>query len=370
MEFEKVLDELKTLKDIRPEICEKIKSHNLPVIIFGAGGMAKEVTNELKKFGVEVAGYAIDEKYYAPNKTYLERPIYNFAELSATPDKYVFVLGTSDYLNNGVRSGEFLNDEKIIRYVLYATDAYELQADFVSQNKNKFEETLNLLADDLSRETLIAYLKLKISRDVSYNYKVFVANTYFNVLTNGVLTRKTNRGGARFLDCGAFNGDTIGKFINWSGGNYEKIFAIEANPINFAELEKFIAAKNFKNVVSINCGAWNKTATLIFSADNADSAVSTEGKIQINADTIDNILSGEEINFIKLVVQGSELAALQGATETIKKFKPTLAICAYVRAEDLITLPQFIKNLNLGYKLYLRKHEQVTPHALILYAIP
>ena len=173
------------------------------------------------------------------------------------------------------------------------------------------------------------------------------------------------------MDCGAFNGDTVEKFIDWSGGNYSKIFAIEADPVNFVALEKFISEKNYKNVVPVNCGAWNEKTTLYFSdTNNQSSAVSTDGKIKIAADTIDNITGGEKINFIKMDIEGAELAALQGAAETIKNFNPTLAICAYHKAEDLITLPQFIRSLNPDYKFYLRKHTLVMDTEMVLYAIP
>ena len=173
------------------------------------------------------------------------------------------------------------------------------------------------------------------------------------------------------MDCGAFNGDTVEQFINWCGGNYDKIFAVEADPVNFAELEKFIDAKNYKNVVPVNCGVWNEKTTLTFSdSNNTGSAISGSGNIKIDTDTIDNITGGEKISFIKMDIEGAELEALQGAAETIKKFKPTLAICAYHKAEDLITLPQFIKSLNPDYKLYLRKHTLAIDTELVLYAIP
>lgn len=38
-------DELKSLPSIRPIVAEKIKSHNLPVIILGAGDGARNITN-------------------------------------------------------------------------------------------------------------------------------------------------------------------------------------------------------------------------------------------------------------------------------------------------------------------------------------
>jgi len=61
------------------------------------------------------------------------------------------------------------------------------------------------------------------------------------------------------------------------------------------------------------------------------------------------------------------LNALIGASETIQKFKPKLAICAYHKGDDLITLPQFIRSLDPNYKLYLR-HCTPTWAETVLYA--
>ena len=68
-------------------------------------------------------------------------------------------------------------------------------------------------------------------------------------------------------------------------------------------------------------------------------------------------------------IEGSELAALEGAKKTIEKFNPVLAVCVYHKKEDLITLPQFIKNLNCNYNFYLRHHSHLDVE-LVLYAIP
>lgn len=67
-------------------------------------------------------------------------------------------------------------------------------------------------------------------------------------------------------------------------------------------------------------------------------------------------------------IEGSELMALKGAEQTIRRFKPKLAICVYHRVEDLITIPQYIKSLNPDYNLYFRKY---WPNAVdaVLYAI-
>ena len=55
-------------------------------------------------------------------------------------------------------------------------------------------------------------------------------------------------------------------------------------------------------------------------------------------------------------IEGAEIEALQGAQNTIKKYKPTLAISLYHKPEHLFTIPLLINSWNLGYKFYIRSH--------------
>ena len=72
--------------------------------------------------------------------------------------------------------------------------------------------------------------------------------------------------------------------------------------------------------------------------------------------TIDDFISKNHINkidFIKMDIEGAELKALFGAKETIKKFKPKLAICLYHKITDFRDIPEYLDSLNLGYTYYL-----------------
>lgn len=80
MTKEKFLQEIESWKN--EVIFEKIKSHSLPVVVFGAGAYADHVTKLLNEQGIKIFGYAVDEEYYQPNKIYLNRPIYNFEKLA------------------------------------------------------------------------------------------------------------------------------------------------------------------------------------------------------------------------------------------------------------------------------------------------
>lgn len=74
------------------------------------------------------------------------------------------------------------------------------------------------------------------------------------------------------------------------------------------------------------------------------------------------------MTFIKMDIEGAELAALKGAKNTIKMYKPKLAICVYHNPLDIIEIPKLIKEIEPSYKLYLRHYSKFYSDT-ILYAI-
>ena len=58
--------------------------------------------------------------------------------------------------------------------------------------------------------------------------------------------------------------------------------------------------------------------------------------------------------YIKIDIEGAELSALRGATATIQKYKPYIAICTYHRMADILEIPRYIKSICEDYKFYLR----------------
>ena len=55
-----------------------------------------------------------------------------------------------------------------------------------------------------------------------------------------LLALRSKVGEIGYVDCGAFTGDTVEGFVNFVGGDYGKIFAVELDEKNFVELEKFV----------------------------------------------------------------------------------------------------------------------------------
>jgi FkbM family methyltransferase len=85
--------------------------------------------------------------------------------------------------------------------------------------------------------------------------------------------------------------------------------------------------------------------------------------------TIDQFCQGlGQIDYIKMDVEGSELAALRGSHQTIQRHKPKLAICVYHKRDDVWTIPNYIRKRYPFYRLYL-DHHSLHDEETVLYAI-
>jgi hypothetical protein len=60
---------------------------------------------------------------------------------------------------------------------------------------------------------------------------------------------------------------------------------------------------------------------------------------------------------IKLDVEGAEPDVIRGSTDTIRKFKPKLAISVYhAPLSQLVEIPKQILDLDCGYRVYFGHH--------------
>ena len=155
------------------------------------------------------------------------------------------------------------------------------------------------------------------------------------------------------------------------GGGYKRIYAWEPDKVNLQELKKNVA--RYERTTVVPCGMWSEKTELTFIADASMASKIVEDGGQnvqkVPVDSIDNVCSGDKVTLIKMDVEGSELAALEGAVNVIKRDKPRLAICVYHKPEDMYEIPKWIKKTVPEYKLYLRQHE-ISEYETVLYAVP
>ena len=112
--------------------------------------------------------------------------------------------------------------------------------------------------------------------------------------------------------------------------------------------------------------------TLTFADLSAGSRPQPGGTVPVSTVAIDDFVRGHDVprvDFIKMDIEGSEREALRGAAETIRRFRPKLAISAYHRPDDLWALPALIRDIEPGYKLFF-DHYTIHAEESIVFAVP
>ena len=232
--------------------------------------------------------------------------------------------------------------------------------EYILTEMEKIAKVYDILEDDFSKKSYENILKYRFSGENKYLSEIVTENQYFQNDIFGFTDNEV------MIDGGAAQGDTAIKFIKLCGGQYSKIYSFEANQ-EYCKGMKY-CFKN-ENVEVINKGIFNKKANLFWHENGHGSFLSESlvSDINIKVDSIDNLIK-DNVTYIKMDIEGSEVQALVGAERLIKKDNPKLAICIYHKENDLWEIPLLIKKLNPQYKIYIRQHYDIMDEETVCYA--
>jgi FkbM family methyltransferase len=176
-----------------------------------------------------------------------------------------------------------------------------------------------------------------------------------------------------FIDCGAFDGDTLASFLRHQGSAFAKYIALEPDPLSFQSLQNYVStlAADVKDKVTLlPVGVGARKETVRFDgAGTLGSAVSASGTIEVECQPLDEILSDCFPSYIKMDIEGVEIDALVGASKIISQHTPILAVCVYHQQNHLWQVPLLVQSLYPDYRLFLRPHEE-DGWQLVCYAVP
>jgi FkbM family methyltransferase len=177
-----------------------------------------------------------------------------------------------------------------------------------------------------------------------------------------------------FIDCGAYDGDTVQSFLKQTRNRFSRLLAFEPDPMNYQKLTELI--NSLPSAISTRLRTSNRAIgrepkLLHFNAQGvASSSFNDEGEIIVQSEPLDSLIRGETPTFIKMDIEGAELDALCGAEEQIRKHLPILAISAYHSQDHVWRLPLLIETFSENYRFFLRRYTQRFLDDLVLYAIP
>lgn len=171
-------------------------------------------------------------------------------------------------------------------------------------------------------------LKIQVPRD-HYQYFCRIGKGDFLPGHEGhIVGRFTPKEGDTVIDIGAH----IGRYTITSSkqvGKTGKVVAIEADPANFQLLKRNIALNNLTNVLPLNYAVFSTRTRMKLYEQSASAkynslmlarAAESKNYVEVNADTLDNILKQNgvnQVNWIKIDVEGAEFEVLKGSTEML-----------------------------------------------------
>ncbi len=252
-------------------------------------------------------------------------------------------------------------DPVILYAYCHIENYFEKNSTLMMQNQELIDKTRSLLCDDLSVRIFEEAISQRLQPILGNISKYYDKGQYFG---NDIIPKVNGN----IVDCGAFTGDTLARFLAQFDGKDWRYYAFEGDASNCEQIRKMVKEKTISDCVNIyNIAVWDKKTVLSFanltSTNEATSGrinqIQSEG-IQLNADTLDHMLLAydnvDKIDLITMDIEGAEPNALEGARGIIHKHKPKLAISIYHETEHLWKLPLLIHDINPNYKLYIRHH--------------
>jgi FkbM family methyltransferase len=158
------------------------------------------------------------------------------------------------------------------------------------------------------------------------------------------------------LDCGANYGAFTRTALKRGAA---KVVSIEISPATVECLRRNLTPEIADGrVIIYPKGVWDKpdSLELAVAANSGSSSVvlgrEAQDKIRVQVTTIDAIVDElhlTRVDFIKMDIEGAEKQALAGATQTIRRFHPRMALSSEHLPDDYRAIPSAVESICPGY---------------------
>ena len=264
-------------------------------------------------------------------------------------------------------------------------DNYPVDEVILKQHAEQVLAVYDLLDDEESRQIYetLTYERMKVEGAL---LPVSLQEQYF-ALPAFTLSSP----GEVFVDCGAYVGDSVERYLWAKDGVFKKIIAFEPDAHNYRAMqcrtERLIREWGLREdsieLVQAGVAGRQQTGTLVrYDTNNGlgSRIVSEEKQSKPESDTdrteneqgglrivaLDEYLT-EPYSFLKADIEGWEYDMLLGAQTGLKNNRPLLAICIYHNVADYYQIPLLLRDMLPDYHFAIRQHKHVLSDS-VLYA--
>jgi FkbM family methyltransferase len=348
---------------------------NPSLVLLGAGGLGRRTLAGLRRHGVEPLAFA-DNNSAAWGGSVEGIPVLSPAEAAERyGDSAVFVITVwgalgKDRMRDRIAQLEQLGCSRVVSFgPLFWKYPEGLLPHYGADLPHKVQEhsaevlaAFDLWSDDDSRLEFLNQIRWRLLMDFDGLGDPVAHTIYFPKDLCPLLPDEV------FVDCGAFDGDSVQLFLKESGARFRKVVAIEPDPANFAQLREN-AEKMRGDIQLIHAATGAHSGKVRLMAEGNKSSAVGSGDTEVDCVKLDDVVEHPAPTYIKMDIEGAETDTLIGATRIIRDHAPVLAICCYHRQDHLWKIPSLIHSLHPGYRFFLRPHD-LEMWDLVCYAIP
>lgn len=373
------------------------------IYIWGTGNTASLYQESLIRLEQEgslaIAGY-VDNNSAKWGGLFGGKPVISPQEFSKLPSKCALICSPQKQVVQAIQQ----------QLQGLSAEGYHIDEVILKSHKDKLLQCLDLLEDTESKETYSHIIACRLANE--YPLDQFISTgQYFQ--PREFYQRNPNE---VFIDCGAFVGDTIERYVWKKDGVFRKAIGFEPDPDNYRAMEarinrlkkewnvpasafeiypyglsdKSAYSKIEKDAANNGLGSKIVGLSSFPSSDAPDKAPKGSGSSETRSEeencrgltdsncqehnageecrivSIDDFIE-EPYTFLKADIESYEYKLLLGARNSIVKWHPLLAICIYHSAADLYDIPLLLHSIEPSYKMKIRHYSNFLDET-VLYA--
>jgi FkbM family methyltransferase len=350
-----------------------------PIIVYGAGGLGRKLVRGLHAEGIPVAGFS-DTNAALWGSTVEGLPVLSPDSAVAAAGPHGGFVITTWSLGVESRNAE-IHQNLLARganHTIFFTAAFyrypnrflpHYRVDLPSKlwaARSQVLEAAQLVLDRDSQKEFATQLRMLVTEtfdEPSYNTP---GATYF---PQDLVVPDARE---RFVDCGAFDGDTLASLVSVAGGKIAEYHGYEPDPANFQLLRRTteaLSAHITDRCTIRECAVGRRWETLTFAATgNVSARAASDGATLVESGPLDDLLADARPSFIKMDIEGAEPEAIAGGSGVIARSAPVMAVCVYHLQSHLWDIPLALSRLLPHATLALRAHKATFD--VVCYAVP
>ena len=236
----------------------------------------------------------------------------------------------------------------------------------VIESAAEVKRCFDVLSDEPSKAGLVEQIAWRVQGDFDALSDPVADEIYFPEFIDSLQAPET------FIDCGAYDGDTVLRFLTRNEYRFGQVFAFEPDPENYRALEENVARlpKEVRERIEISRYAIGEQKVKVsFAATGTVAASFGEGNFTVQCISLDEVLRHETPTYLKMDIEGAEPAAIRGAKNLIRENHPVVAACSYHVQDHLWTIPLVLFDTNPEFAIVQRQHVQMVED-LVTYGVP